>query len=63
MGDYFRNDKTLRLVSSWVALTGSWHEEDTLLSGYRLAVLQSLRVSRRTSAAQHPGRAPSHHTL
>jgi hypothetical protein len=37
--------------------------EDTLLPGYRLAVLQSFRVSQRTLAAQHPGRAPSHHTL
>jgi len=37
--------------------------EETLLPGYRLAVLQSFRVSQKTMASQHPGQAPSHRTL
>jgi len=37
--------------------------EETLLPGFRLAVLQSFRVSQKTLATQHPGSPPSHVTL
>jgi hypothetical protein len=37
--------------------------EETLLPGYRLATLQSFRVSRNTRAAEHPGQTYGHNTL